>query len=102
MSPLLADQRLAIESLCRRYGVERLELFGSATTPAFDPQRSDYDFLVAFDRRHDGSLADRYLGLLMDLESLLGRKVDLVDIRAARNPYFIAEAMKHRELLYAA
>jgi predicted nucleotidyltransferase len=32
-----------VRALCRRYGVRRLELFGSATTGAFDPQRSDVD-----------------------------------------------------------
>jgi len=35
--------------LCRRYGVRKLELFGSATDGAFDPRTSDLDFLVDFD-----------------------------------------------------
>jgi hypothetical protein len=40
--------------------------------------------------------------LLGELEQLFGKKVDLVDIRAARNPYFIAEALRSRVRLYAA
>jgi hypothetical protein len=32
---------------------------------------------------------------------LFGGKVDLVDVRAHRNPYFMAEALRHREMLYA-
>lgn len=46
----ILDLHLAeIPDLCRRYGVARLELFGSAAGDAFDPQRSDLDFLVEFD-----------------------------------------------------
>lgn len=37
MHPLVAAKRAEIEALCRRYKVSRLELFGSATGPAFDP-----------------------------------------------------------------
>ena len=46
--------------------------------------------------------ADRYLGLLEALEDLFSRKIDLVDVAAARNPYFMAEALKYRVMLYAA
>ena len=44
----LQDKRAAFEALCHRYGVARLELFGSATTDAFDPNASDLDLLVRF------------------------------------------------------
>jgi hypothetical protein len=82
--------------------VQRLDLFGSAARDDFDPETSDLDFLVAF--RHDGKVspADQYLGLLIALEDLFGRKVDLVDVDGARNPYFMAEALKRRVMLYAA
>ena len=44
------DLHLAeIPDLCRRYGVARLEVFGSAVTDAFDLARSDIDFLIEFD-----------------------------------------------------
>jgi predicted nucleotidyltransferase len=35
-----------IAALCRMYRVRRLYLFGSATTDQFDPETSDFDFLV--------------------------------------------------------
>jgi uncharacterized protein len=57
---------------------------------------------VLFRRGGRLGAADRYLGLLNALEDLFGRKIDLVDVSAARNPYFIAEALKHRVKLYAA
>lgn len=107
MTPLLTQHHQAIRDCCHRYGVLRLDVFGSALRDDFDPADSDIDLLVAFPRHrttdNDGmSPADRYLGLLADLEALLGKPVDLVDVRGARNPYFMAEVLKQREVLYAA
>ena len=91
-----------LRRLCAQFEVARLDLFGSAARGDFNPQTSDLDFLVLF--RCDSKLdaADRYLGLLEALEDLFSRKIDLVDVAAARNPYFMAEALKHRVMLYAA
>ena len=43
MIPIVTNNRQAIADLCRTYGVYKLDLFGSATTGAFDPQTSDLD-----------------------------------------------------------
>jgi len=102
MVDLIEQHRAELLELCRRYGVRQLELFGSAARDEFDPDTSDLDFLVAFSHNQDSSPADQYLGLLEDLEQLFGMKVDLVDVSASRNPYFMAEALKHRVMLYAA
>jgi uncharacterized protein len=101
MAPVIEQHRQQIEALCRKYGVERLEVFGSAIGPDFDPGRSDIDLLVLFSKPSSGG-PDSYFGLLEELERLFGRKVDLVDIRAATNPYFVAEALRNRVSLYAA
>ena len=77
-------------------------MFGSAARGNFDSSRSDFDFLVLFSASVPMSADDRYFGLIKELEILLDRKVDLVDITAARNPYFLADALKHREKIYAA
>lgn len=96
------DSRLAqIPDLCRRYGVLRLELFGSATTDDFDAQRSDLDFLVEFNA-NSSRLFERYFGLKESLEALYGRRVDLVTAGSLRNPYFIEAVNKSRRLVYAA
>ncbi len=99
--PSVLDPHLAeIPELCRRYGVRRLELFGSATTAAFDPRRSDLDFLVDFDG-NPSDLFKRYFGLKESLEALYGRDVDLVMIGAMENPYFIKAVNATRQLVYA-
>lgn len=49
MHQLIACKKEEIAAICRRYGVERLEVFGSAARATdFDPDRSDADFLVVF------------------------------------------------------
>lgn len=93
----------AIRALCREYGVVRLELFGSAATGGFDPQRSDIDFLVEYPPDYDfGPWLTRYFELKERLGALLGRDVDLVMAKAPRNPYFIQSVNESRRLLYAA
>lgn len=97
----LVIDRDAISAICRRRGVERIRIFGSAITDAFDEDRSDVDLLVDF----KPSLADAfesYFGLKEDLEALLGRPVDLVMSSAVRNPYFSVGMESAAELLYAA
>ena len=101
MTDLITERRNEIHALCRRYGVARLELFGSATTEAFDPQRSDLDFLVDFDA-NPADLFKRYFGLKESLEALYGRNVDLVMLGAMANPYFIDAVNRTRQVVYAA
>ena len=78
MIPLVEDRRAEVAKLCERYGVERLDLFGSAAGEGFDPEESDLDFVVSFERRAPQDLFRRYFGLEEDLEALFGLGVDLV------------------------
>jgi len=87
-----------IDELCERYGVGRLELFGSAATPEFG-EASDIDFIVTFADRSAG-YADRYLDFAEALEGLLGRRVDLVTERSIQNPFFRRSVDASSRLLY--
>ncbi len=102
MSPLIEQHRSQIEALCRKHGVKRLELFGSAARGDFDPARSDVDFFYEFADYTRPDIADHWFALQEDLESLLGAKVDLVSAKDAKNPYFLEVANRHRVTLYAA
>lgn len=91
----------AIARVCRRHGVARLRVFGSAITDRLDPDRSDVDFFVDFlPEVHD--LLGNYLALCEDLEGILGRSVDLVMSDAVENPYFAAQAFGTAQDVYAA
>ncbi len=103
MNPLIEQHQEAIRALCREYGVARLELFGSAATDQFDPDRSDIDFIVDYAPETDlGPWLKHYFEFKERLEALLGRPVDLVMAGAMRNPYFIRSVNESRRLLYAA
>ena len=102
MIELVKQYRQAIESLCRKYRVSRLEVFGSAVAGDFDEQSSDLDFLVEFLSLETGRAADDYFGLLFDLQDLFDRPIDLVMPTAIKNPYFLQSINQSRELLYAA
>lgn len=96
LPPDLEARRPAFGALCTRFGVLRLDAFGSATGDAFRPGRSDYDFLIELDAKAAGSRAERLIGLAEALEALLGAPVDLVNPRYIRNPYFAAEVARTR------
>ena len=99
---LLRSKRNGIEELCRKYAVKRLRLFGSALREDWDPESSDFDFLAEFGPPVGMNAFDQFMGLLLDLEALLGRKVDVVDWNAARNPFFKRHAERSAKEFYAA
>lgn len=99
VAEIIEQKKDEIAALCRKYGVRRLDLFGSAVTDAFDEARSDLDFVVTFDRPGDGILY-RYVDLADELESLLGRDVDLVTERSIRSPDFRVAVDRQRVLVY--
>jgi predicted nucleotidyltransferase len=84
----ITEKRPELAALCRRYGVARLEVFGSAARGGdFDPGRSDVDFLVTFTPAARDDHAG-FMAFKAALETLLGRSVDLVDreaVEASRN-----------------
>ena len=102
MHPSIAQHRAGISAICQRYQMRRLELFGSAARDYdFDAEHSDADFLVEFSPEAPADL-HRFFGIKSELESLLGRGVDLVEPGAVRNPFVLASINQHREAIYAA
>ena len=97
--------RDTLAALCRRHGVARLDVFGSAARGVdFDPARSDVDLLVEF-----APSTPRRLAALLEFEAeagkALARPVEVVDRRAIeesenyiRRRHILAEA----EALYVA
>lgn len=81
MHPLLTKYRRQIIEIGRNHGVVNLRVFGSVAR-GDDDGDSDIDFLVELEPHR--SLFD--LGSLqMELESLLGRKIDLVTERGLKS-----------------
>jgi len=98
---LLETHRAELAELCARFGVERLEVFGSAVRPEDFGEDSDIDFIVLFGETSMG-LVKQYFGFKEALEALFGREVDLLQDEAIENPYFRRAIAPERVELYAA
>ena len=102
MVSVLAQNQTELAKLCERFGVQRLEVFGSAASgEEFDPQTSDLDFIVEFHPDRDlGPWLGNYFAFRDELSKLFGYPADLVMASAMKNPFFSREANRTRRLLY--
>ena len=89
-----------LADFCRRNKVQELALFGSVRREDFSPE-SDVDVLVTFDREAPWSLWD-LITMRGELEQMLGRKVDLVEKEAIRNPFRRREILRTHQVIHAA
>ena len=92
-----------IAAFCRKWGVVELSLFGSALREDFRPD-SDVDILVRFAAEIQYGMFD-FVHMQEELTGLIGRPVDLVDVKAVeRSENYVRRAhiMENREVLYVA
>jgi predicted nucleotidyltransferase len=99
MIDLITNNLDAVGELCRRYGVRKLEVFGSAATGEFDLETSDIDLIYEFSDLSSG-LVDRFLAFAEGLEEIFGRRIDLIPNREFTNPYFRYSVNKSRATIY--
>ncbi|NJR70007.1 MAG: nucleotidyltransferase family protein [Synechococcales cyanobacterium CRU_2_2] len=78
---LITSKREDIIALAARYNAANVRLFGSVARGDDRPD-SDVDLLV--DVQQQWSLFD-HIGLMQDLEDLLGRKIDLIPANSIRD-----------------
>ncbi len=102
MIPVIAQRSAELEDLCLSYRVQRLDLFGSATTGLYRPNESDLDFLVEFQPLRFGEYADCYFGLLEGLSRVFGTRVDLVVNSAIKNPFLLKSVEATKTPVYEA
>ena len=102
MVDVLNDKHQAIAGLCARYGVRRLDVFGSAARDDYRPGESDVDLLVDFGSLGGYAKAQAYFDLLDELRSLLGTDVDLVMVDAVKNRYIARDIERTKQVLFAA
>jgi predicted nucleotidyltransferase len=100
MLPQIEAHRAEIAELRRRFGVQRLEVSGSAARVwDFDPARSDVGLLVTFDRARPLDLG-AYFDLNDELSALLAYKVDLVMAGAVRNPIVASDIDRWKQPVF--
>jgi len=103
MTIALDIDKLKIADFCRRWHIQKLDLFGSALRGDFSPE-SDLDFLVMYAPDAKVSLFDE-AQMEIELESIFGRPVDLVSkqaIEASSNWIRRTAILEHLEPVYVA
>lgn len=88
-----------IAQICRKHGVRKLDVFGSATADEFGPE-SDVDVVVVFEGEEH--LFNRFFRLESDLHELFQRPIDLMTDRSIQNPYLRQGVEATRRNVYAA
>lgn len=78
----IEDVKNKILPILKRHGVKKAGLFGSVVREDFSKE-SDIDILVEIDK--DISLLD-FVGLKLEIEETLGKKVDLVEYSTIKPP----------------
>jgi len=96
----IQQNRSAVADACRKFGVRRLEVFGSAVHGGFNAQSSDLDFIANFLPPLHPGVADRFFGLADALERIFSRPVDLLTDAMIRNPVLLEEINRDRTLVY--
>lgn len=91
--------RELIADFCRRNHIRTLALFGSVLRDDFRPD-SDVDVLVEFDADARYSLLD-LVRIQDELQTILGRPVDLVEKAGLQNPFRRHAILKSLEVIYA-
>jgi len=94
----MIDKQTTLSSICQRYHITKLALFGSILRGDFE-EDSDVDILVEFEQGHTPDFF-----VLYDIEQALsalfgGRKVDLVTYRAL-NKHLREGVLKDAQVQY--
>ncbi|MBQ6038388.1 MAG: nucleotidyltransferase domain-containing protein [Bacteroidaceae bacterium] len=82
---LLDRNILQINNLCEKHQVDNLFVFGSILTDRFNDE-SDIDFVVDFKDIELSNYVNNYIDFKDSLQNLLGRKIDLLEDKAIKNP----------------
>lgn len=90
-----------IRDFCVRWKITELALFGSILRDDFRSD-SDVDVLVEFAPDAEWDYWDGWPEMLEELEKIFGRKVDLVEKVALKNPYRRHEILRTHRVIYAA
>ncbi len=88
-----------IVNLCQKNKVNSLFAFGSVTTNNFTDE-SDIDLVVDIEDNDPVSYTDKYYNLKFQLEEILKRKIDLLEMKAIRNRFLKNEIDRTKIQVY--
>lgn len=95
----LRNLQKEIARVCRKHGVRKLSVFGSASRHGLRDE-SDFDLIVEFEPGAEIGLIE-FGQLQRELETVVGRQVDLVPAKGLK-PFVKETVLQDLELVYAA
>ncbi|NQU87657.1 MAG: nucleotidyltransferase domain-containing protein [Mariniphaga sp.] len=88
-----------LKKLCIKFNVIQLYIFGSVLNEKFSDD-SDIDFIVTFGNVELNRYADNYFDFKFSLEDLFNRKIDVLEDKAIKNPFFRKTIDTSKKLIY--
>ncbi|MCF7818174.1 MAG: nucleotidyltransferase domain-containing protein [Kiritimatiellales bacterium] len=95
----LQEIKESVAPICSRYGVRRLDLFGSYARGE-QHDGSDIDFCVSFQALPPAEYAKKFFGLLHDLEDSLHASIDLLTVSSIKKPSLRNDIAQHGICVY--
>ena len=102
MSMFIGDKLQDIAAICKRYGIQKLFLFGSALREDFNPAESDIDLLAEFGPLEITKRFHVFLDARQAFKEIFQADVDLVMDGAVKNPIIANEINRTKKLVYSA
>lgn len=96
---IVEQNKAKLTELCDQHNVHKLYLFGSLLTDKFN-EKSDVDMLIQFSTFELSKYFDNYMDLKEKIEVLLHRQIDLIEIKAIKNPIFRKVIDREKQLFY--
>ena len=96
----IVKHQTEFEEICRNHNVRYLYAFGSSTNSSFNFKSSDFDFLTELDVSDPLEKGEKLISLWDTLESLFGRKIDLLTESSITNPYLKKSIDSTKVLIY--
>jgi hypothetical protein len=96
---LITDNIDKLRTLCGKYKVSKLYVFGSVLTNRFN-DNSDLDLSVVFNDAEIDDMFIHFFDFVDELQTLFNRKVDLIDESAITNQIFRRNLNNTKQLIY--
>jgi len=87
-------------TLCNKYKVKRIFVFGSIAKGNFNSKTSDVDLIVELEDLPPSEKGELLMKLWTELEDLFARKVDLLTTLNIKNPYLRNDIENSKFLIY--
>ncbi|MEP6583535.1 MAG: nucleotidyltransferase domain-containing protein [Ginsengibacter sp.] len=102
MIKLVENNIEEIRKVCEKMQIESLYLFGSGSIEKKFTNNSDLDFLYKFKKDDSGLSLSQYdyFDLLFDLETITGKKIDLVAEEKISNKFFLERINREKIKVY--